>query len=68
MSAQMVLLDPQLQEAVNLQVISVAQAWAMQDLLESTPQGQVVPVPVEWHPWVEKLHLWEVEPANSLPT
>ncbi len=67
MSAQLVLLDPQLQEAVNLQVISVAQAWAMQDLLESTPQGQTVPVPVEWHPWVERLHLWEVEPHNSLP-
>ena len=67
MSAQMMLLDEQLQEAVNSQVISVAQAWAMQDLLESTPRGQVVPVPREWHPWVERLHLWEAQPHNSLP-
>lgn len=67
MSAQLVLLDPQLQEAVNLQVISLAQAWAMQDLLESTPQGHLVPVPLEWHPWVERLHLLEAPPANELP-
>lgn len=67
MSAQVVLLDEQLQQAVNSQVISVAQAWAMQDLLESTPQGQLVPVPQDWQPWVERLHLWEVPPANSLP-
>ena len=67
MSAQLVLLDEQLQEAVNLQVISVSQAWAMQDLLESTPRGHLVPVPVEWYPWVERLHLWEALPANSLP-
>ena len=67
MSAQLVLLDPQLQEAVSLQVISMAQAWALQDLLESTPFGAIVPVPPDWHPWVERLHLWEQEPANSLP-
>lgn len=67
MSAQLVLLDEQLQQAVNSQVISLAQAWAMQDLLESTPQGQTVPVPRDWHPWVERLHLWESEPANELP-
>lgn len=67
MSAQLVLLDEQLQEAVSLQVISLSQAWAMQDLVESTPRGQLVPVPEDWHPWVERLHLWEVPAANSLP-
>ena len=63
----MMLLDEQLQEAVNSQVISVAQAWAMQDLLESTPPGRLVTVPSDWHPWVERLHLWEAEPVNELP-
>ena len=67
MSAQLALLDPQLQEAVSLQVISVSQAWAMQDLLELTPCGVLVSVPQDWHPWVERLHLWEAPPANSLP-
>ena len=67
MSAQLMLLEEQLQEAVNSQVISVAQAWAMQDLLESTPPGRLVTVPLDWHPWVERLHLWEAEPVNELP-
>ena len=67
MSAQLMLLEEQLQEAVNSQVISVSQAWAMQDLLESTPLGQLAVVPQDWYPWVERLHLWEVEPVNELP-
>ena len=67
MSAHLISLDPQLQQAVNSQVISVAQAWAMQDLLESTPEGSLVQVPEDWYPWVERLHLWEAPTANSLP-
>ena len=67
MSAQLAELDPQLQEAVSLQVISLSQAWAMQDLIESTPRGQLASVPRDWHPWVERLHLWELPAANSLP-
>jgi hypothetical protein len=67
MSAHLISLDPQLQQAVNFRVISVAQAWAMQDLLESTPEGLLVAVPLDWYPWVERLHLWEAPPANRLP-
>jgi hypothetical protein len=67
MSAHLLELDPDLQQAVNNQVLSVAQAWVLQQLVESAPEGSVVEVPEDWHPWVERLHLWELPVANSLP-
>ena len=67
MSAQVLELYPQLQVAINCQVISVAQAWALQDLLELTQDGVMVEAPQEWLPWLERLQLFQAEPANSLP-
>jgi hypothetical protein len=67
MSAQLLELDPQLQQAVNNQVISVAQAWAFQDLVESVPDGQIVEAPEEWLPWLDRLQLWQAPTANRLP-
>jgi hypothetical protein len=66
MSAQVLELDPHLQSAVNSQVISVAQAWALQDLMESS-DSPVLEVPQDWLPWLGRLELFQVEPANDLP-
>ena len=67
MPAQLDQFSPQLQDALNHGVLSVAQAWSLQSLLDSTPSETFVPVPTEWHPWMERLELWEMPVLNDLP-
>ena len=67
MSAQVAMLVPQLQWAVSQQAISLAEAWAFQDLLSLAPNSSRVLVPELLQPMLSRLCLLEEEPANSLP-
>jgi hypothetical protein len=66
MSAQQAFLHWQLQEAVLSQVISLAEAWEFQDLLSLTPPGSELELPLQLHPAVERLTLFQLEPGSAL--
>ena len=67
MSAQVALLRPNLQQAVSLGAISLAEAWAFQDLLSMSPQDSWVEAPDCLQPMLNRLWLLETQPRNQLP-
>lgn len=67
MSAQQAFLHWQLQEAVSNQAISLAEAWAFQDLLSLTLPGSEAEVPDSLEPMFRRLALYQAQPENLLP-
>lgn len=65
--AQLAELNPRLQQALLAQAISLAEAWAFQDLILLAPHNSVVPTPQELQPMLERMWLLEVLPDNRLP-
>ncbi len=66
MSAQEMHLAPSLQKAVNKMVISLDQAWALNDLVLMRGDDIWVEVP-EWADWMDRLYLFETQSTNKLP-
>ena len=67
MSAQLALLTPQLEQAVLQGAVSLAEAWALQDLMSMSVPGEWHEVPEPLHPMWERLCLLEATTENSLP-
>lgn len=67
MSAHLAYLDSWLSRAVDLQALSLAEAWTLQDVALLMEAGESLMVPEALHPAVERLMLLESEPANQLP-
>lgn len=67
MSAQEVMLEPRLQQAVSQGAISVAEAWCFQDLIWLAPDSATVQVPEQLQGMLGRMWLLEEPPANSLP-
>ena len=66
MSAQLAVLEPQLQWAVSQGAISLSEAWALQDLVSLSPPG-MLEMPESLQPMLGRMWLLEQEPANELP-
>lgn len=67
MSAQLLELEPRLQQAVSQGAISVAEAWTFQDLVWMAPDNSTLQVPEALHSMVGRMWLLEEPPANPLP-
>ncbi len=67
MSAQLAHLEPQLEWAVSQGVISLAEAWTLQDFLALMPEDQPVEAPDLLAPAIERIWLLEEPAANRLP-
>lgn len=66
MSAYQMWLYPQLQEAVEAQVLTLEQAWLFQDEVMRQP-GELITLPAEWAPWVRNLEFFEMETPPGPP-
>jgi hypothetical protein len=67
MSAQQVFLEDWLQRGVVAGAVSLAEAWALQDLASLLPPGAEAELPKFLEPVIDRLFLLEVPPANKLP-
>lgn len=67
MSAQVAHLEDWLAQGVSAGAVSLAEAWAFQDLAWMVPPGVEVELPECLHPMMDRLALLEVPPSNRLP-
>ena len=67
MSAQLAYLEDWLEQAVSAGAVSLAEAWALQDLASLVPPGAEAELPLSFEPMVDRLYLLEVPPINRLP-
>ena len=67
MSAHLAELEPRLQWAVSQQAISLAEAWAFQDLMLLAPDNSLVEMPDCLQPMLGRMFLLEVQADNRLP-
>lgn len=67
MSARLAYLEDWLARGVAQGAVSLAEAWALQDLAMLVPPGQEADLPACLEPMIDRLFLLEVPPANRLP-
>ncbi len=67
MSAQVAYLETWLARGVSAGAVSLAEAWALQDLAMQLPPGVEAELPEVLEPMIDRLFLLEVPPANRLP-
>ena len=67
MSAHLATLESNLQWAVSQGAISLAEAWAFQDLVLAAPDQSEVLMPKELQPMLGRMWLLEADPENYLP-
>jgi hypothetical protein len=66
MSASLALLEDWLQELVDLQVVTIEQAWQLQDLRLTLAPDEVQILPPELHPMASRI--WLHETLEGPPT
>ena len=66
MSAQKAWLPEQLQEAVDNQILSLTEAWALADLILLC-ETDYLELPEILEPQVDRLALWQTPVPNRLP-
>ena len=59
MAAWQIWLDSDLEEAVLAEVLTLEQAWLMQDEM-LIQQSECLRLPMEWEPWLAKLELFQM--------
>ncbi len=67
MSAQVAILESWLLEPLQAKQISLAQAWALQDLLSLILEDQEVSIPLPLIPAFQQVALFHSPVANHLP-
>ena len=67
MSAHRAHLEDWLAQGVAVGAVSLAEAWALQDLALQLPPGVSTDLPEYLESMIDRLFLLEVRPANNLP-
>jgi len=67
MSAQQAHLAGHLQEALDAKVLSLSEAWMLQDVILIAPPGCRVELSAVFEPVIDKMMLFEADCLNDLP-
>jgi hypothetical protein len=67
MPAQRANLAPHLQRALDAKILSLSEAWMLQDVILIAPPGCRVELSEEFEPVIDKMMLFEAECLNDLP-
>ena len=67
MSAQQAHLAGHLQEALDANVLSLSEAWMLQDVILIAPPGCRVELSEAFEPVIDKMMLFESDCLNDLP-